>query len=379
MTEYDLRFNPALPVPPPEGGYRTTPSNYQFGDTVMNALAEPLAAMGAYSNGLWDAAQSPSYAATPEDWNPGLRRIYSKPADAAMAVLSALSAGYNGAAELAGELIGGTPAEKAQLARDLVMMGEVSAPEIRGISALSFGKYIKISQEIPENALASRSAHLYNPPTKSEVGDVLGRSDTGGFDLEGRPLVAKYVVGRAPERVLEQSLHPEATSGVVEGVAGFPIEAAPRTGKNGTNKNDGVAYFGGWDGAPTRALVANDLDPISCGRVSQHEAGHVIDILAGQIPDAGLNAELRELYSYGQADGFSGRYRQRNFTTPEHMGYRKSQVREERMAEAIRAYMAAPDTMKAHHPKTAAAIRAAVNGNPKLNKFIQFNALGGAG
>jgi hypothetical protein len=45
------------------------------------------------------------------------------------------------------------------------------------------------------------------------------------------------------------------------------------------------------------------------------------------------------------------------------------------MAEAIRAYMADPNYLKTVAPKTAAAIRKAVNAHPFLSKVIQFNAL----
>jgi hypothetical protein len=47
------------------------------------------------------------------------------------------------------------------------------------------------------------------------------------------------------------------------------------------------------------------------------------------------------------------------------------------MAEAIRIYMANPSYMKEVAPKTAAAIRKAVNADPAIRKIIQFN-IGGA-
>ena len=40
--------------------------------------------------------------------------------------------------------------------------------------------------------------------------------------------------------------------------------------------------------------------------------------------------------------------------------------------------MTDPNYLKTVAPKTAAAIRAAVNGNPRLSKIIQFNSLAGA-
>ncbi|HZN27897.1 MAG TPA: hypothetical protein VFB88_00930 [Xanthobacteraceae bacterium] len=47
------------------------------------------------------------------------------------------------------------------------------------------------------------------------------------------------------------------------------------------------------------------------------------------------------------------------------------------MVEAIRAYMADPNYLKTIAPKTAAAIREAVNSHPALGKIIQFNAMAG--
>ena len=45
------------------------------------------------------------------------------------------------------------------------------------------------------------------------------------------------------------------------------------------------------------------------------------------------------------------------------------------MAEAVRAYMADPNYLKTVAPRTAKAIRAAVNSHPRLRDIIQFNAL----
>jgi hypothetical protein len=63
---------------------------------------------------------------------------------------------------------------------------------------------------------------------------------------------------------------------------------------------------------------------------------------------------------------------------PQHLGYRAEEVPREFMAEAIRAYMADPNYLKTVAPEAAAAIRAAVNANPKLRDVIQFNAVAGA-
>jgi hypothetical protein len=63
--------------------------------------------------------------------------------------------------------------------------------------------------------------------------------------------------------------------------------------------------------------------------------------------------------------------------TPQRRGYDSENAPREYMAEAIRAYMTDPNYLKTVAPKTAAAIRAAVNAHPTLSKIIQFNAVGG--
>jgi hypothetical protein len=45
------------------------------------------------------------------------------------------------------------------------------------------------------------------------------------------------------------------------------------------------------------------------------------------------------------------------------------------MATAISAYLGFPNYLKTVAPKTAAAIRDAVNAHPVLSKIIQFNAI----
>ncbi len=108
-------------------------------------------------------------------------------------------------------------------------------------------------------------------------------------------------------------------------------------------------------------------------KVHAHELGHVIDEIAGQIPIAGLSTELRQVYN----TLLTGRERTRNLTAPQHVGYKTEDVPREYMAEAIRAYMADPNYLKTVAPKTAAAIREAVNPNTHINKIVQFNTIAG--
>jgi len=101
--------------------------------------------------------------------------------------------------------------------------------------------------------------------------------------------------------------------------------------------------------------------------------GHAFDELAGQIPIAGLNSELRQLYNTLN----TGQERTTRLTGPQHRGYGDRDVPRELMAEAIRAYLVNPNYIKTVAPKTAARIRQYVNNNPRINQAIQFNS-GGA-
>jgi hypothetical protein len=59
--------------------------------------------------------------------------------------------------------------------------------------------------------------------------------------------------------------------------------------------------------------------------------------------------------------------------TPQAFGYKGDDVHREMIAESIRIYMADPNYLKSVAPKTAKAIRRAVNGNPAVNRILQFN------
>jgi hypothetical protein len=97
--------------------------------------------------------------------------------------------------------------------------------------------------------------------------------------------------------------------------------------------------------------------------------------VAGTIPTKRLDKELRGLYNTLN----TGQERTRHLMGPEHAGYPAEEVPGELIAEAIRAYLQNPNYLKTAAPKTAAAIRKAVNGNPELNRWIQFNSLAGLG
>ena len=123
------------------------------------------------------------------------------------------------------------------------------------------------------------------------------------------------------------------------------------------------------------------MRPDKADMVYAHELGHVIDEIAGQIPTEGLSGELKGVYNSlnnpNRTRGGLDAAPTARPMTPQRRGYDREEAPREYMVEAIRAYMTDPNFFKTVAPKTAAAIRAAVNAHPSLSKIIQFNAAGG--
>lgn len=220
--------------------------------------------------------------------------------------------------------------------------------------------------------LASKAGKSYNLPTKSEVGDVLGRSGAGGLDLEGRPLVARHVVGRAEAGAVERSLNPAVLDEISERFTGGPIAAVPKS-RLPTGAVGAVTKTG--RGSLEDARVLETINPDQFTNAARHEAGHIIDYVSGNIPTTGITKEIQQLYDYGGSPNPNPR----RPIAPDAFGYASPQYREEYMAEAIRQYMTAPDTMKAKYPSVAARIREYVNANPKIMDLIQFNSIAAGG
>jgi hypothetical protein len=229
-----------------------------------------------------------------------------------------------------------------------------------------------ISRPASAGNLASKAGKSYNLPTKSEVGDVLGRSGAGGLDLEGRPLVARHVVGRAEAGAVERSLNPAVLDEISERFAGGPIAAVPKS-RLPTGAVGAVTKTG--RGSLEDARVLETINPDQFTNAARHEAGHIIDYVSGNIPTTGITKEIQQLYDYGGSPNPNPR----RPIAPDAFGYASPQYREEYMAEAIRQYMTAPDTMKAKYPAVAARIREYVNANPKIMDLIQFNSVAAGG
>jgi hypothetical protein len=132
-------------------------------------------------------------------------------------------------------------------------------------------------------------------------------------------------------------------------------------------------------GAPTDLYLSNQLTADELPNVHAHELSHVVDALAGNISDKGLMRELRDVYNTlnnpkRTPDGAEADPATKP-VTPQDFGYEHEDVGREYIVEAIRAYLTNPNYLKTVAPRTAAAIRNAVNANPGLSKIILFNSV----
>lgn len=244
---------------------------------------------------------------------------------------------------------------------------------------LTLGSFGASRAEKAAENIASRSTNMYDPPVKSArpfEADYPMRAvadDAGNlaYDIEGRPLTARYVVGRQVPGGSDQPLHPSQLAAVAEGSSGTGFEAvAPRAlGRDvgrlvkDTDRRSGNNQYD--------ILLRRDLNEAQLPRVAAHETSHLIDDLAGTIATDGLNSQLRTIYNdLNNPQGHGKKF------GPEQHRYSGANINRELMAEAIRAYMADPNYIKTVAPDVAARIRAHVNANPKLQDTIQFNAGG---
>jgi hypothetical protein len=253
----------------------------------------------------------------------------------------------------------------------------------------------RAAESAPEDLLASRSARLYDPPSVeqrpfSEDYRGIARDDGTGrltHDIEGRPLIAGRIVGRSTLGGADEALSPAEYDAVTKAAIGEVPQSVPA----GSLPRDTVGIYKvvpGPDGLERTIGVLRNLPAASKDLVAGHEIGHMIDDLAGQlirydrgvpvngIDQTGIRTELKLVYNALNNPEPRGRAGFGRLWDPEASGYRKGEPADrELMAEAIRAYMVNPNWLKTTAPRTAAAIRAAVNVNPRLSRIIQFNAL----
>jgi hypothetical protein len=291
---------------------------------------------------------------------------------------------------------------------DLFNIGLTFAPMPGAGPAAGAARWL--SRSIPRAAptaelLASKSAVLYNPPAKSPrpfsadyphgaTADAAGRLLA---DIEGRPLVAERVVGRTLGGA-DEALPSAELDALTQAVVGENAESVPASAlRRGTVG----AYVSerGPDGIDRAVLVHRGLPAEAKDSVVAHEVSHAINDRSGDFVDLtrpnmvpirpGMSRELGTVYNdlnnqylatarAPNPDVDPAKVYWGTGVTPEKtFGYGKADAPAELMAEAIRAYLADPNYLKTVAPKTAAAVREAVNSHPVLSKIIQFNTMAG--
>jgi hypothetical protein len=184
-------------------------------------------------------------------------------------------------------------------------------------------------------------------------------------DIEGRPLLANEIAGRRMVQGDDAPLPRERTEGLAKALTGRDV------GRLTGGTDAGITYLPGPGSEGLEIAIRASLPAAEADRVLRHEIGHVIDELSGKIASSGLTKELTRIYDAS----LSGRVRERGLTGPRQVGYGPEAAPRELWAEAIRAYLTNPNSLKILAPNVASRIRATVNPNSKLNKIIQFNAL----
>jgi hypothetical protein len=147
--------------------------------------------------------------------------------------------------------------------------------------------------------MESRRAQLYNPPAKPprpfEADYPAGApADAAGMltaDIEGRPLIAKHVVGRRVRGGADEPLPQAQFDAVTEAAIGKPAQnvapgALPRRAVGSYRLQPTP------QGIDRNVLVANNLPPATAARVIAYEMGHMVDELSGTISAEGIDEAL---------------------------------------------------------------------------------------
>jgi len=198
-----------------------------------------------------------------------------------------------------------------------------------------------------------------DPPTDAQ-GRIL-------FDIEGRPLTARIVIGRNELGKSDRALDSGDMVKIIKDDLGLDLVSAP---KNYFKPNTiGHLSIDPKNGRLAEIAVWNELPADQEDVTIAHELGHVFDIIARNLSVHGIDDELIPLYSAHSTGRIGPPY-----LLPDNRGYAPHIAPRERAAEAFRIYATGPNTMKTTAPKAAAAIRA-LNTHPFFSKVIQFNGV----
>jgi len=244
--------------------------------------------------------------------------------------------------------------------------------------------------QVTPQLMQNKSLSLFNPPPKprrpfeldypaEKWPDGVPVDATGRLtaDVEGRRLTAQHVVGRRMMGGNDEAFPTAQLDSLTKALTGQNTQALP---PSEMGRSFGQTLYNPF-GEPEVVRLRNNLAPADAAKVHAHENGHVIDQIAGPIRIGALYDEFRPVYNTlnnpnRTRNGLDAVPSDQPFG-PHSRGYVGEALTREYIVEAIRAYLADPNYLKSVAPKTATAIRAAVNANPRLRNTIQFNSIGG--
>lgn len=158
-----------------------TPQVDRFGDTIRSATKGPVAATKHYAGEVVNPENS----------------IGERALAAGQTALAGAGALYSLGAGTVGEVFGGSPTNERKLARDLMMMGEVAAPELAGVSGgtLAAGRVAGAARDLnkvptPRQEIARAADDLGITPSLGAVGKTHGQI---AASLEKVPGVGKVL------------------------------------------------------------------------------------------------------------------------------------------------------------------------------------------
>ena len=255
-------------------------------------------------------------------------------------------------------------------------------------------------------SMAARRVSMYNAPVKeprpfeldykpADFPQGAPADATGQLiqDFDGRPIAStadiagRRTLGGADEAISRAELDPLTGKIFGRQLQMVPASVLPRNTVGVYNPNTG------------EILVYKALPGETADMVAFHEMGHGLTDKAGvfeprranMIPiKPGMPSELKTIYNdLNNSQLAAARAKNPNVdpadvhwgtgVTPQTVGYSKADAPAELMADALRAYLTNPNYIKTVAPKTAAALREAINTNPRLNKFIHLNSIAGVG
>jgi hypothetical protein len=246
-------------------------------------------------------------------------------------------------------------------------------------TALPAGKFARAPR--PEEP--GLTAGLYHPPRKPprpfSADYPSGAPSYAGrllADMDGRPLVAKYVAGRQVVGGRDGGLTKDELWDLATNAMGAPPTVRSPQELDWTSGRYLESHDPKGDPVQPEIWMNSELKRQQEPLVLAHETGHMIHDLAAEMslaPFRKLHAELARVYSTLN----EGKEGLRPPKRPQDYGYPDDEAPYERIAEGFRAYLTDPNYFKEVAPKSAAAFRALVNSHPWLSKLIQLNSLGG--